>query len=210
MQRRKILKGTAALAAVGFFGTTLAGGDGSVRAAAGDVFDDDRILGEADAPITIIEYSSLTCPHCATFHKDTLPQIKENWIDSGKARLVYRHFPLDGLALRAAAVSNCLEGKRFFSFLDLLFKSQEKWARSGDPLGALARYAKLAGLSQEKFDSCVADESEMNRILERVQDGKTTYEVKATPTIIVNGKPLEGSRSYSTLDELFKKIAPES
>jgi protein-disulfide isomerase len=198
------------LAAVGFSGTAFLGDIAQVRAAAGDIFDDDRILGDADAPVTIIEYSSLTCPHCAAFHEDTLPQIKENWIEAGKARLVYRHFPLDGLALRAAAVSNCLDGKRFFSFVDLLFKSQEKWARSGDPVGALSRYAKLAGLSQDKFESCIADESEMNRILERVQDGKTTYEVRSTPTLIINGKPFEGSRSYSTLDDLFKKIAPGS
>jgi protein-disulfide isomerase len=205
-----MLQGTAALAAVGFSGSAFLGSRRAAWAAAGDIFDDDRILGVADAPITIIEYSSLTCPHCATFHEDPLPQIKENWIDAGKARLVFRHFPLDGLALRAAAISNCFEGERFFAFLDLLFKSQSKWARADDPLAALARYARLAGLSQEDFDRCLADESEMNRILERVQDGKTTYQVRATPTLIVNGKVYEGRRTYSSFETLFKNLAPES
>ncbi len=140
MKRRNILIGMGAAAtAVGIGGAYAfiqvpgqgAGGEarpapGPQLAAAGDMplFEDDRILGAADAPATIIEYSSLTCPHCASFHRSTLPQVKADWIETGKARLVYRHYPLDRLALYAAAVANCVQGDGFFGVLDTLFLSQ--------------------------------------------------------------------------------------
>ena len=174
------------------------------------VFEDDRILGSAEAPITIIEYASLTCPHCAAFHADTLPRLKETWIADGRVRLVYRHFPLDGIALRAAAVANCIEGARYFGFLDLLFKSQKRWAKSSDPLKTLGQMARLAGLSQEKFEACANDEAELDRILERRQDGIQTYDVQSTPTLIVNGRTVTGARGFDYLENIFKDIDPDS
>ncbi len=124
-------------------------------------------------------------------------------------RLVYRHFPLDGPALRAAAVANCIEGERYFDFLDLLFKSQKRWA-SDNPLKGLGQMARLAGLSQEKFESCANDEAEMDRILQRRQDGIQTYGVESTPTLIVNGRKVSGARSFGHLEKIFKEIVPES
>ncbi len=180
------------------------------RAGEMTIFEDDRILGSAQAPITIIEYSSLTCPHCAAFHADALPQIRETWIADGRARLVYRHFPLDAVALRAAAVANCIEGARYFGFLELLFKSQKRWAKSADPLKALGQMARLAGLSQEKFEACANDEAEMDRILERRQDGIQSYGLQSTPTLIVNGRKVEGARSFEYMEKIFKEIVSES
>ncbi len=171
------------------------------------LFPDDRVLGESDAPVTIIEYSSLTCPHCAAFHQDTLPQIRETWIAEGKAKLVYRHFPLDGLALRAAAVANCIEGERYFSFLDILFKSQRRWAKASDPIKALGQMARLAGLSKDKFETCVSDKAEMDRILARRQDGSQTYGVQSTPTLIINGQKVEGARSFKYLSTIIENAA---
>ena len=143
MKRRNILlMGLASAALVG-----VAGGSGLVSSARAQDFvvhDDDRILGAPDAPITIIEYSSLTCPHCASFHNDTLPQIKETWIDTGRARLVYRHFPFDGLGLRAALVANCLPDKQHFNFISALYRGQHMWARSQEPIASLERIANLA------------------------------------------------------------------
>ncbi|MCH8926619.1 MAG: thioredoxin domain-containing protein [Proteobacteria bacterium] len=161
MNRRNILLGAAAGGIAALVGIWLPPGPG--RAGEMALFEDDRIMGSAEAPITIIEYSSLTCPHCAAFHADALPQIKETWIADGRVRLVYRHFPLGGTALRAAAVADCIEGERFFGFLDLLFKSQKRWAKSNEPLKALGQMARLAGMSQEKFDACANDEAEMDR-----------------------------------------------
>jgi protein-disulfide isomerase len=183
---------------------------GTARAGESPLFPDDRIMGQADAPITIIEYSSLTCPHCAKFHADTLPKIKESWIAKGKARLVYRHFPLDGPALRAALVADCLKGDRYFAFLDLLFKSQKRWAKSKDPVKSLSQLAKLAGMNDETFQACISNEAEMNRILERLQDAKRTYGVTSTPTLIVNGRKVEGAQGYKQLEAIFEKIISDS
>jgi protein-disulfide isomerase len=208
MKRRQILLGSLAMAALA---VPLAGGiAGPARAQSMEIFPDDRIMGSADAPLTIIEYSSLTCPHCAALHKEALPSIKETWIDEGRARLVYRHYPLDGLALRAAAVANCIEGERFFAFVNLLFETQQRWARAADPVQALGRTARLAGLSQGQFDSCVGDEAEMDKILTRAQHGGQTFGVESTPTLIVNGRKIEGARSFEELDEIFAKIAAGS
>jgi protein-disulfide isomerase len=179
----------------------------SVPAESGEpVFVDDNILGDVDAPITIIEYSSLTCPHCAQFHKDTLPEVKENWIDTGKARIVYRHFPLDGLALRAAMVANCIEGERYFTFLDALFHGQKLWAQASDPVQALSQVAALAGLNGERFEACIADEEEANAILERRKHGEATYDIGSTPTFIINGRKVSGALDY----EAFSKILEEA
>ncbi len=206
MNRRTMLIGAAA--AAGLTGAWLP--LGPVRAGEIALFPDDRILGSTDAPITIIEYSSLTCPHCAAFHRDALPKIKETWIADGRARLVYRHFPLDAPALRAAAVANCIEGERYFGFLDLLFKSQKRWAKAENPLKALGQMARLAGMSQEKFEACANDEAEIDRILARRQDGAQTYEVQSTPTLIVNGRKVESARSFEYLEKIFKEIVPDS
>ncbi len=208
MNRRNILLAAAAGGIAALVGIWLPPGPG--RAGEMTLFEDDRIMGSAAAPITIIEYSSLTCPHCAAFHADALPQIKETWIADGRVRLVYRHFPLGGTALRAAAVANCIEGARYFGFLELLFKGQKRWAESGDPLKALGQMARLAGLSQEKFEACANDEAEMDRILERRQDGIQSYGVQSTPTLIVNGRKVEGARSFEYLERIFKEIVPES
>ncbi|MEE8499485.1 MAG: thioredoxin domain-containing protein [Kiloniellales bacterium] len=208
MTRRKILMGAAATALAAVAGAALPAG--RLGAAEPAIFADDRILGSADAPITIIEYSSLTCPHCAALHKDILPKIKETWIAEGKARLVYRHFPIGAMALRAAAVADCIEGERFFGFLDLLYKSQQRWAKSKDPLKSLGQMARLAGMSQERFESCANDEAQMDRILARARDGRMTYEVESTPTLIVNGRKLEGVRGFEYLDKIFKEIVSES
>ena len=170
------------------------------------MFADDRILGSAEAPITIIEYSSLTCPHCAKFHKETLPEVKDNWVDSGKARIVYRHFPLDGLALRAAMVTNCMDEERYFTFLEALFHGQKLWAQASDPMKALSQVAALAGLNRERFEACIEDEAQANAILERRKHGETTYDIASTPTFIVNGRKVQGALGY----EAFSKVLEEA
>ncbi len=174
------------------------------------LFDDDRILGDKDALVTIIEYSSLTCPHCAKFHKDTLPEVKENWVSTGKARLVYRHFPLDGLALRAAMVADCIEGDSHFTFLDALFHGQKLWAQSSDPVKALSQVAALAGMDSEQFEACIEDEDLANAILERRQHGSTTYGIGSTPTFIVNGRKVEGAIGYSEFEKILEEAEGQS
>ena len=108
-----------------------------------------QILGNPDAPVTIIEYASLTCPHCAQFHTEVLPELKERYIDPGKVRLIYRDFPLDQMALAAAALAHCAGPERYFSMLDVLFETQSNWAQADDPITAIKRLGKLADSPRE-------------------------------------------------------------
>ena len=126
---------------------------------------DDRILGNPEAPITIVEYASLTCPHCAHFANDVLPEIKKAWIDTGKAKLVLRDFPLDEPALRAAMIARCAPPDRYYAFAETFFAAQDKWVRNSDYREALARLAKLGGMGREEFDACLKNTELENKIV---------------------------------------------
>ena len=209
MNRRQILiTGSAGLA---LFATSPAiFGTSAARAQEAPVTDSDRVLGQPDAPITIIEYASLTCPHCASFHKDVLPTIKKNWIKPGKARLVYRDYPLDGLALRAATLASCVKGDSYFGFLDALFRGQQTWARAGDPAAALAKIARLAGIDQKTFDACISDTTEMDRILKQQADASLTFDIKSTPSFVINGEKVTGGRSAEEFEKLLARAESQS
>ncbi|MFO1069175.1 MAG: DsbA family protein [Geminicoccaceae bacterium] len=166
---------------------------------------DEVALGDPAAPVTMIEYASLTCPHCAAFHKELLPGIKERWIDTGKVRYVFRDFPLDGVALKAAVLAHCAGPDRYYAFLDALFSSQTTWARAKDPVAAIKQLARLGGLSEEKADACLADEAMSNAVLQSRLDGEKEFKVDSTPTIIINGTVYEGDR---TLDAFAAVIDP--
>src|SRR5258708_4360995 len=159
---------------------------------------DDRILGKADAPVTIFEFASLTCPHCAAFEKDILPQIKTAWIDTGKAKLVFRDFPLDGSALKAAMVARCAPPERFYGFIDMLFAQQASWGTSADPTASLSRLAQLGGMSEDKFQACLKDDALQNKILAGRLPGEKEFKVEPTPTFLINGQRLAASHPPNT------------
>ena len=182
----------------------------TAAADAGEVLPSDRVLGRPDAPITIIEYASLTCPVCATFHIDTLPTIKKNWIDTGKARLVYRDYPLDGLALRAATLATCMEGDAYFGFLDALFQGQQAWARAADPTLALSQIARLAGMDQKTFESCISNEKEMDRILRQQLKARETFDVERTPSFVINGRKVRGLLEAKQFEASLEEIDTQS
>ena len=168
---------------------------------------DDRVLGKPDAPNVIFEYFSLTCPHCAAFDQQTLPQLKKDWIDTGRAKLVYRDFPLDQEALQAAVVSRCMPPERYPAFIDLLFANQLDWAAAPDYKAALARYAKLAGMSQQTFDACTSDKSKSDAILASQYDAKNRFDIESTPSFFINGKKVVGEMSYT---DFVKNLASNS
>lgn len=145
-------------------------------------------LGDPNAPVTMIEYFSLTCPHCASFHKNTLPALKERYIDTGKVRLVLRDFPLDEAALKAAVVAHCAGPERYPSFVDVFLKQQPNWARANDPVQALKQLAKLGGLGEAQVDACLADQELEKKVLQTSLDAQQNFNVRSTPTFIVNGK----------------------
>ena len=171
---------------------------------------DDVVVGKADAPITIFEYASLTCPHCAEFDKETLPKVRTDWIDTGKAKLIFRDFPLDQYALKAAMVARCAPPDRFFAFIDVLFQQQVTWAGAGGPdaiTQALSRIARLGGIGEDKFDACINDKAMNDRILNERLVASQQYGVESTPTFFINGKKLVGAAPY---DEFAKALAAAS
>src|SRR6516225_7149531 len=148
---------------------------------------DDRILGKPDAPITIVEYASLPCPHCAHFQAEVLPEIKKQWIDTGKAKLVLRDFPLDEEALRAAMIARCAPPARYYAFADTFFAAQDKWVRERDYQGALAKLARLGGMGKEEFDACLRNKQLEDSIVESRFVASKTLDVNSTPTFFING-----------------------
>lgn len=171
----------------------------------------DHVLGEENAPVTLIEYSSLSCPHCADFHKNTLPKIKKDYIDSGKVKLVMRDFPLGGPAYAAAMMTRCAKPERRTQFIEVLFANQDSWAKAQDPKSALARIGKLGGLSQAEFERCVNDKPLFEAIQKVQLEAQSKYDVNATPTFIVmNSKGAEvekisGSQPYEVFEKAFAK-----
>lgn len=153
----------------------------------------ERVLGDENAAITVIEYTSLTCPHCARFHAEVLPSLKAEFVDTGVAKFISRDFPLDGIGLRAAMLARCVDHSQYFGMLDALFAEQHGWARSSDPIGALATIGQLAGLSRTDAEACMNNEPLALKILEQRQNGIGQYGVSATPSVYVNGEKVESS-----------------
>ena len=165
----------------------------------------DRVLGDPDAPVTIIEYSSLTCPHCAAFHNDTLPALEEQFIDTGKAKLVMRDFPLDQYALQASVIAHCAGDKRYFNFIDAMFSNQARWSRAGNPTDALLQLAQLGGLPQDEAMACLEDQAMGDAVLQSRLDGQEEFDIRSTPTFIINGEKLTGAQSIDEFAELIEK-----
>ena len=168
---------------------------------------DDRILGKADAPITIVEYASITCPHCAHFATEVLPKLKEKWLDSGKARLVMRDYPLDEPALRAAMIARCAPPDKFYAFIDTLFGAQQKWVLAKDYQAELARLALLGGMNKTQFQACLADKSVEDKVLQSRLVATQQLSVSSTPTFFINGAKFDGAPEEDALDAALSRAA---
>lgn len=183
-------------------------GAGPVRAAAPSIEEAlaDKAMGRADAPVTIIEFASLTCQFCARFHNDILPRLKAEFIDPGKVRLIYRDFPLDPLAQVAAMMARCAEPMRYFSFLEVLFQSQPNWSEAVNPLATLAMIGRLGGMSQQDFDSCLRNQE----LLEGINAGKdkamVEFGIERTPTFIINGERYVGLMPFEDFEKILKPL----
>jgi len=164
----------------------------------------DLAQGKADAPVTIIEYASMTCPHCANFHKTTYPALKTKYIDTGKVRFIFREFPLDEVAVAASMLARCAGGEKSMALIDVLFASQDRWAVR-DPLPALMQIARQAGFTQATFEECLRDQKLYDNIVAMRERGAKEYKVESTPTLFINGKMQKGGVSS---DELEKLLAP--
>jgi protein-disulfide isomerase len=186
------------------------------QAAAGDagkelaVQPSDRVLGKADAPITIIEYASLTCPHCAHFDVEVLPKLKEKWIDSGKAKLVLRDFPLDEPALRAAMVARCAPPDRFYPLVDGLFRTQADWVVERGWQGKLEGVTRLLGVTEKDFKTCISDKKLEDQVAQSRLTAAQQLGVEATPTFFINGKKFDGAPTVEAFDQALSGAAAKS
>ena len=170
----------------------------------------EKVLGAGDAPITIVEFASLTCPHCAAFHAEVLPQLKSKYIETGKVKLVYRDFPLDQYALKASVLARCAGNDRYFAFLDILFQKQPVWTSESNPISALQRIAKFGGIGAEDFKQCLNSKILEEGILDMRLQAEKEYKISSTPTIFINGKKYGGKQSFEALDKALQELEPET
>lgn len=164
----------------------------------------DVVLGDADAPVTMIEYASMTCGHCAHFHTDTFPQIKKNYIETGKIRFVLRDMPWDTLATAVTKITRCVPDDEFYNYASAFLSTQQSWVRSNDPIAELKKVARLGGMDEAKFDSCLVDPAIHNEVLENRTVAIEQLKVSATPTFFIGDEiVVQGALPY---EELAKKI----
>ena len=164
----------------------------------------DMALGaDEGAKVTIVEYASATCPHCAAFHKDVWPKLKADYIDTGKIRFIFREFPLNDPALAAFMIARAAPKESYFPLIGVFFDTLETWAK--DPANGLLNIAKQAGFTQEKFDATLKDEKLAKGIME-IRDGGAKFGVQGTPTFFLNGKPMRGEVTYDSLKADIDKL----
>jgi len=171
----------------------------------------DRAIGKPDAPVSVTEWFSLTCPHCARFSHDTMPQIKSDLVDTGKLRYIAGDFPLDQVALTASMVARYLPPERYWPFCDALLASQDRWAfaRNVNSTDEIAKMAALAGMSRETFDKAINDAQLRDWILKRQDEASKTYNVDSTPSFIFNGPAQKNHREAGeqTYESFAKLVA---
>jgi protein-disulfide isomerase len=167
----------------------------------------DMVMGEAKAPVTVIEYASMTCPHCAHFQEATFPELKKRYIDTGKVRYIFREFPLDSLAAGAFMLARCAgekDSSRYFAMVDTMFRQQRTWAVE-KPLPPLLAIAKQAGFTQDTFNACLANQKVLDGIESMRQRAVDKFKVQSTPTFFINGTAFPGAL---TIEDMAKAIDP--
>ncbi|MET0367082.1 MAG: DsbA family protein [Methylobacterium sp.] len=163
-------------------------------------------LGPADAKCTIIEYASMTCPHCAKFHKETWPELRKRYIDTGKVRFTLREFPLDPLATAAFMLARCEGDKMYYPVTDLLFDQQQGWAFTQKPVDNLEQMLKQAGYTKDKFEACLKNENIYAGINAVKQRGMDVFKVDSTPTFFINGTRYTGEQTIDAMEKVIKPI----
>ena len=200
------------LDAAGHKGVSLQSGEGAVSY---EIKPTDQVHGSPNAPVTLIEYASMTCPHCAAFQKDVVPQLVADYVDTGKVKLIFREYPLDGAARLASALARCETGDKFFSFIDLLFRNQDKWIHdfNGDQqitrediVEGLQQMGRFAGMSSEQVESCIENKDNLAIVDANWQEAQTRYGVDSTPTFVIAGQVRKGEMTYDALKKILDPL----
>lgn len=167
-----------------------------------------RSIGSPDAPIKVVEYSSLTCGHCAMFHKSSYEEFKTRFVDTGRVELIFKEYPLNPPALDASQILRCMPEDKFVSFMSLLFDQQDAWAFKPDYKDALRQNAKLAGMSDEQFDACLANTDLKNRIVADMKAASDKFKIQSTPSFVVNDgqKVVMGNQPMTFFEATFLEV----
>lgn len=163
----------------------------------------EETVGDENAPVTIVEYASMTCGHCADFHLETWPVIKEKYVDSGQVRLVFREFPFDPRAAAAFMLARCAPNDGYFPMITVLFQQQSNWARAQDARGPLENIARLAGFTQESFEACLTDQQLLDDVNAVRVRGAEEFGVNATPTFFINEEKYTGALSVDQMSAII-------
>lgn len=165
----------------------------------------DKSMGKDDAPVTIVEYASMTCPHCAHFNDTTFPDLKAKYIDTGKVRYILREFPFDPRAEAGFMLARCA-GDNYFPMVDVLFKQQEQWAAGNNTKEALLQISRLAGFTQESFNACLTDQKLLDQVRAVQKRGADEFKVDSTPTFFINGKTYKGAMSIAEMSAIIDPL----
>ncbi|MBB6308174.1 protein-disulfide isomerase [Xanthobacter tagetidis] len=217
--RRRLLTGAAAVALAAGLGLPLTAGDAFAQAGAeGRPVDAAKVmlpeasplpvktLGNADAPVTIVEYASMTCSHCAAFHTGTFPELKKKYIDTGKVRFIFREFPFEPVATAAFMLARCMPDDKYYPMISTLFETQKAWAFGNDPAAGLLQVARQAGMSQQDFEKCLTDQALAEKVQASALYANKELGVNATPSFIINGKLYSGALSIADMDKILTPL----
>jgi len=168
---------------------------------------DERIFGDPAAPVTVIEYHSLTCGNCQNFYMKVMPEIKREFIDTGKVKFAYREFPLDRVALTASILAYCSgSDDRYFAFIDTFYRTKEQWAHDKDPIKKLGMLGALGGVPLAKFQQCQDDKTFVDAILQQRMKGEKEFKVQGTPTFVIDGKTYRGSMEFAEFAKILRPL----
>nr|WP_155194121.1 DsbA family protein [Roseibium denhamense] len=165
----------------------------------------DKVLGDENAPVTIVEYASMTCGHCANFHIRTWPTIKKDYIETGKVRFIFREFPLDPVAAAAFMLARCAPQDKYFEVVDIMFEEQRSWAFTDNPYQSLLDFSKQIGFTQESFEECLTDQGLLDAVNAVKDRGANEFGVSSTPTFFINGERHPGALSIEQMGEIIEK-----
>lgn len=170
---------------------------------------EDRAIGNPQAPVVIIEYASMTCPHCAHFHKTIFPEVKARLIETGKVLFIFREFPLDGTATKASMMARCADPAKFFDLIEVIFHNQDRWIKADDPIKALTQYAVLAGMDDTQVNLCVNNAELENALLGKINEAQKRYSLVQTPTFIFNGgeEKFSGAKTIEEFEAAVAKLS---
>ena len=188
-----------------FFGTNFAlSNESSVL----NLTEDDFIIGNNNAPITIIEYASMSCSHCGNFHNNTLPDLKKEYIDTGKVKYVFRDFPYNYPALLGSMVMRCIPSEVRYDYMNALYKLQNRWVVRENAITRqeLYKIMQTGGMTKENFDTCLSNVDLENKILQEVMAAQSEFNIRSTPSFLINGDLLEGDKPIKVFRQILDKI----